>query len=1061
MKYLLIIVFSGVCVLFSAQQRVSGIVVDSNTGKALALVNVNLDNEKSKVSTDKDGKFEIQINESSHKLIFSKPGYENTSITVSLPSSKPLLIQLHGKLTEIEEVKIATGYQIIPKERATGAFEIVDRKLLEKQVAVNILDKLSIAANSLMINNSTTQNKRQIMIRGLSTIRGPKSPLIILDDFPYEGDLDNINPNTVESITILKDAAASSIWGARAANGVIVISTKRGEFNKPIRIDFNSSITLSDKPDLSRINSMTSSDYIDMETELFKRGFYNSKINSTKHPALSPVVSLLNKVKKGMVTQQEADLQLDKWRRTDVRDQYLKYMYRPSENRQYALNMSGGFPNFSWTSSIGYDDNSGNLDERFDRLNLKIQSSWKPIDRLRFSFGVNFNKISTESGRTGYGGVLTTGNGWPYMSFAEDNGSPIAFPYQYDTDYLNSLGGGQLFDWNYYPLTEWSHIKSTSEKIETILNAGVKLNIIPGLDADIKYQHHRVNGISQQLSDVDSYSVRSTINSYTVLNTDGTLTYNIPMGGIFDFSNSVSKIDNLRGQLSYNRRWKLHEVSALLGGEIRTATSESNSNRHYGYQSENLFFSNINYNLPYPLLTGGMGNVYNSAALSHFNTNYISAFANASYTFKNKYTVSGSARRDASNLFGLATNDLWNPFWSTGAAWHISKEDFFNISWFPYLKIRSSIGFNGNIDPSMVAVPTIKFSKSFSMFTNTQMAQIDNYYNPLLRWESMRIINVAADFELFNRRVMGYIEFFNKKGENLFGNSPLDPTTGISSLTLNAAGMKGSGLDLQLKTLNIDRNFKWNTLLNFSTFQDEVTSYNLTNTMARQFLLSTVPISGIVGLPVYSMFAYKWAGLDPETGDPMGYLDGEISKNYNLINGSGTDVADLEYFGSAIPTMYGNLTNSFSFKQFSLDVGLSYKLDYWFRRPSIHYTNLFSSAIDHSDYAKRWQNPGDEKFTNVPSNLYKTNSNRDAFFAGSSVLVEKGDHIRLQFINLSYQINPRFFRNAFFKGMQLYGNASNLGILWQASKSGVDPDYNLGQHVRQRASYTLGLKANF
>ena len=171
---------------------------------------------------------------------------------------------------------------------------------------------------------------------------------------------------------------------------------------------------------------------------------------------------------------------------------------------------------------------------------------------------------------------------------------------------------------------------------------------------------------------------------------------------------------------------------------------------------------------------------------------------------------------------------------------------------------------------------------------------------------------------------------------------------------------------------------------------------------------------------------------------------------------------DLHYFGSAIPTVYGNFTNTFAYKNFSLDVGISYKLGYWFRRSSINYTNLFTEWMGHRDYSERWQKPGDEALTNVPSNVYKTNTNRDAFYSGSSVLVEKGDHIRLQYLNLAYQINQNIWRNAPFKKLEVYANASNLGILWQASQSGIDPDYNLGNNtIIPAVNYTLGLKANF
>lgn len=1050
------------CSWMMAQHTVIGKVTDDMTSSPLQNVVVSVQNSNLVTTTDKEGFFTLTIKENTGSLVFSRADFEQKIIPVIYPVEKPLQVLLTGKVTEVEGVVLTTGYQKLPKERATGSFSTISNELLGKQVSVNILDRLSASANGVVVNKGLSEGAGQIMIRGLSTIKGPKSPLIVLDNFPYEGDFNNINPNIVESITILKDAAASSIWGARAANGVIVITTKNGKFNQPLAIDFNTSLTLSDKPDLSRLHVMNSSDFIDVEKELFSKGYYNSAINSTQHPVLSPVVNLLNKAKKGIITQEEADAQINQLRTVDVRDQYLKYMYKPMENRQYALNMSGGFPTFSWASSLGYDDNIGNLEEKYKRLNLKFQNIWKPLRQLTLSTGISFNQNESASGRSGYGSVIVKNSGLPYLRFADDAGNALAVPKQYNQDYIQALGGGKLLDWNYYPLTDWQHTRATGENTEVILNTALNYRIAKGLEAEVRYQHHRQNGISESLFDDQSYFSRNYINRFTLINTDGSLTYNVPKGDIFGRTTSLVKVDNLRGQLNYNRSWNRHQISAILGGETRASNAQYISNQYYGYNAENLSFGSVNFNQSYPVITGGSAFIDKGTSLREFNNNFVSSYANASYTFNGRYTLSGSARRDASNLFGLKMNDQWNPFWSAGGGWEVSKENFYKAKWLPYLKLRSSVGYNGNIDPSMVAVTTIIFSDKNSRFTNSPMAQFNNYYNPQLRWESLKILNVAADFSTSNNRIAGYVEFFQKKGENLFGVTAMDYTTGINSLTWNVAGMKGHGIDVQLRSLNIDRGFRWNTLFNFSTYHDEVTQYHLSNTFGRQFLLPTVPISGIEGLPVYSMFAYQWAGLDPETGDPMGYLNGEISKDYASITGIGTDVKELKYFGSAIPTVYGNFTNTFSYQQFSLDVGLSYKLGYWFRRSSINYTNLFTEWIGHSDYSKRWLKPGDETFTNVPSNLYQTNTNRDAFYAGSSVLVEKGDHIRLQYINLVYRINQNIWKNAPFKSFELYANASNLGILWQASKSGIDPDYNLGNDtVIPGVNYTLGLKVNF
>ena len=282
----------------------------------------------------------------------------------------------------------------------------------------------------------------------------------------------------------------------------------------------------------------------------------------------------------------------------------------------------------------------------------------------------------------------------------------------------------------------------------------------------------------------------------------------------------------------------------------------------------------------------------------------------------------------------------------------------------------------------------------------------------------------------------------------------------MTSLIWNVAGIEGNGVDVELRTININKGVRWLTTANFSTYKDKVTKYYPSSTIARNFVLSSVPISGIEGLPVYSIFAYRWAGLDPQNGDPRGYLNGEVSKDYAKMMGA--DVKDLQYFGSAIPTVYGSFTNTFSYKQFTLDIGITYKLGYYFRRPSINYTSLFKDWVGHSDYALRWQKPGDEAFTDVPSNQYQTNSNRDAFYAGSAALIEKGDHIRLQYINLGYEISKKQWQQMPLKALQLYANISNLGILWQESKSGIDPDFNLGSYVvKPPVMYTLGLKAKF
>ena len=220
-----------------------------------------------------------------------------------------------------------------------------------------------------------------------------------------------------------------------------------------------------------------------------------------------------------------------------------------------------------------------------------------------------------------------------------------------------------------------------------------------------------------------------------------------------------------------------------------------------------------------------------------------------------------------------------------------------------------------------------------------------------------------------------------------------------------------------------------------------MTDYYLTSLRASNFLRPQPSISGEVGKPVYSVFSYKWAGLDPQTGDPQGFLDHQVSKDYTKLTGASTLLSDLNYHGSAIPTIFGSLGNTFQYGDFSLNVRINYKMGYYFRRPSVVYSDLFGGFFAHEDFSKRWQKPGDEAMTNVPSMVYPSVTNRNNFYRYSEVLVEKGDHIRLQYVTAAYELSKAKQSWLPFRKIQFYLNINNLGVLWTANEAGIDPEY--------------------
>jgi len=270
--------------------------------------------------------------------------------------------------------------------------------------------------------------------------------------------------------------------------------------------------------------------------------------------------------------------------------------------------------------------------------------------------------------------------------------------------------------------------------------------------------------------------------------------------------------------------------------------------------------------------------------------------------------------------------------------------------------------------------------------------------------------------------------------------------------------MKGKGVELSVNSINTKGAIQWSTSLLANYVESRVKEYNLASTSTGTYINLGLSISPVAGNHLYSIYAYRWAGLNATTGDPQGYINHTISTDYNaLVN---TTVNELVYKGSAVPVIFGSCMNTLQWKEFTLSANIVYKLGYWFMRSTVNYTELLNGRNAHPDFEKRWQKPGDELFTNVPSFIYPNpNANRDAFYRSAEVQVEKGDHIRLQDISLAYNI-PVKPKHKWLQSVKCYTYLNNLGIIWKANKQNLDPDYFSGGYPLPR-SISLGIKASF
>lgn len=1027
-------------------------------GDALAGATITVKGTNQTTTTNENGEFVLAGVQPGAILIIASLGYHPAEYLIK--DGKPLTIQLKALVGELKDVKVSTGYEEVAREKTTGSFEKVNNALFNRAVTTTVLERLENIVPGLTFNKRIgTANKTNISIRGISTLSSDQRPLVILDNFPYEGDINNINPNDVESITVLKDAAAASIWGTKAGNGVIVISTKKAKFNQPVRVSLNNNITIGMKPDLNYVEQFTPAAFIDVEKFLFSKGYFDGQLSDLSFPVISPLVEILDKRRSGLISASDSAAQIAALLQNNILDDYSRLLYREAINWQHSISLTGGGQNVNYLLSVGYDRN---LDTRrgnnLGRVTIRTNTIVKPVKKLELEFGGLFTDIKTENNSPGDFILAGGGKGrlFPYAKLADANGNPLPTVKDYRSPFTDTVGGGNLLDWKYRPLEELRLGDNTRKSFDLLLNFGAKYDWLPWLSTEVKYQFEKTFGSSKNFYSPETYYTRSLVNLFTPPGgtTAGSI---IPPGGILDRGTTELTSHAIRGQINIIKTLGgKSDISAIIGAEIRRLNISTENSRVYGYNDKVLTYQPVNFTILYPTYFGYEIPVPNNFALGETASRYVSTYANAVYTYDRRYSLSASVRRDGSNLFGSKTNNKWQPLWSSGIGWNISKETFYQSTFVPYLKLRITHGYSGNVNNSNPAVLTLQAG-----FPNSQNGlptlNINNPPNPSLRWENIAMTNFGLDFEFKKGTFSGSIEYYFKKSTDLIGRMPADVTSGFDNFVANSAELKGRGIDVNLHSNNITLgSFSWNTDWLFSYNTNKVSKY-LLKLLVRDYLPAS--ITPIEGEHAYSIISYKWAGLDPLTGDPQGYVGDQVSKNYRQILNS-ENPNDYVIQGPTRPLYFGAIRNTFTWKNISLSVNISYKLKYFFRKTNaIDYSALFSfwSQDGYADFVNRWQKPGDEQFTNVPSMTYPTNFRRDNFYKLSTATVERGDHIRLQDVALNYSMEKSILKKMPFTAIRFYAYVSNLGFIWRKNKAGLDPDYGTSLPV----TYSFGANIDF
>ncbi|WP_316841428.1 SusC/RagA family TonB-linked outer membrane protein [Pedobacter gandavensis] len=1084
---------------------IHGKIIDQEK-RPLAGATITIKRTNKSTKSNKDGEYKLNV-DPTDIIIISYVGYETQEIKVNNIRDGLFLITLQVNTKNLKQVDVVnTGYQTLPKERVTGSFQNITAKQLEHSNSPDLLKRLEGITTGLDFNNNVVQyptNSSRFRAPTLSglTIRGKNNlniipstdpnemsgqPLVVIDGIASPYSIDKLNPNDVESVNILQDAAAASIWGSRAANGVIVVTTKRGQFQTPTSISFDANLNVSDKIDLFYRKVMSTSDFIDAQLAQLSYNYNlnkqtiadpvipNPPTNIIAQAAISPVAEIWNSWKRNKITEAQYKSQIDALRNNDIRKDYTKYFLRNAVAQNYNLSASGGMNKYAYRVSGSYGKTLNNTQgSDANRMSVIYNANIKPVKNLSLGANVTYNQQNrNEQGA----GITITGDGLsPYSRLVDDAGNPIAVPRGYRKAFQDSLAkkfGDKILDMSFKPLDD---IKQgyTKYKTQVInLNLSADYSFSPIFSASIIYNNSWGLNDQTQLIGQNSYYMRDLINKFT---NRTTFVRVVPLGGLLIPGSGKSKNQTIRAQVNANKNWgHKHELTAIAGVEGAQNYNDFRSSFFYGYNEQTKSVDNaLPFKVRTPLLfidpSVGVSSsiIPYSTLFTDYRIRTFSVYSNAAYTYDKRYTLSASIRNDYSSIFGEGTNDNGAAYFSVGGKWDINNEKFYHISWLPTLGLKATFGYNGNQNPVVSPRPLIIYSPISSDGYQLPYAYTTEGSNRELRPEKAAFLNLGLNFGTKSNSISGNVEYYIRKTTDLIAETSLDPTTGFSTLSYNAADLRSTGVDITLNSLNLELNkFSWRTTFLMSYNRVKVTDLfsSKPNTAAQQ-ISGNPPFNK--GADLSRLYAFRWAGLDPETGDPMGYVNGtpiRVTGNptvYNQI--ANAPLSTARYFGSAVPVYYGSFINTFKYGNFSASLNFMYKLGYFVRRSPfnvLRYSLLIrSNTIQGEEYANRWQKPGDEKITNVPSMIFPiaagTSDNRDNFYYYSEINVLKGDHVRLQEINLSYTLRKGI---GSIKSPRIYANVNNLGIVWRANKLGIDPDINDYPNPR---TYSIGLSASF
>jgi TonB-dependent starch-binding outer membrane protein SusC len=1050
--------------------KVAGIIKDAGTNLPLANATVAVKESRTKTTTDENGYFELMAQEG-QTLIISYVGFDDKIVKIESAYSS-FNISLARRIADMQEVNVTvnTGYQTISKERATGSYGSVSKEQLSKP-STNISQRLIGTIAGLQAKSVDVDGTPTFEVRGQTSLYGNARPLVVVDGFAIQGEYSSINPNDVESVTVLKDAAAASIWGARAANGVIVITTKSARKGTPLKVEFSAFTRVGKKFDLDYVNPLASSaETVEYEKKAFNN--WSAQLNSGSFTtnygkSWSPATVALSEQYLGFMTAAQRDAELERLKTLDNRKQISDNLLAYPMNQQYNLSISGSSGRMTNVLSLLFEDNQSNFKETNSKrymANFRTAGSLFPWLDFNLTAMLQYNK-NKNSGVT-LGDIQNIS---PYEMLYNPDGS-YANISQYYWPIMQRFVPMHLFpygDWSYNPIQEIQNRDLTTTQLNARVNAGVTVKLLKGLSVTSRIQYENFNSFNRGLYNENTFQVRSTVNTAVTWETPSNkITLNLPKGSMLTQSRSKAEAYNFRNQLNFNRVFAgKHEINAVAGAEINNIVTESFGNpTTYGYNNESLTlgtFPNGPGGTFFPIKNwlGTNQTFAYTNTFSYGTERYFSSYANVAYTYDRKYTLSGSYRTDASNLITDDPKYRYAPFWSVGASWNISGENFMTpVSWIDRLAVRATYGYNGNVDKSTAFMPLIATSATPNTYTNDYTATISSFGNPTLRWEKTSTINVGFDYSLFRGRLFGKIDFYNKSGTDLIAQLSIPAVNGTTSQKLNNAEMTNRGIELEAGTaLRLKgNNIVWRSNINFSFNRNRITKL-----FVATYSASTLTGGGtgayVVNKDANTQWRFKYAGV--VNTQPM--VQGPDKTTYDFgafTPGDGrTYLLDM---GTTVAPYTLGFINSFKVYDFDFSFIITGKFGHVFQRKGFNYPPTWTSRVLPNNKLGEVVNGDMSKIVPLPQNLIEPRYFFwDRFHQSLDYLMESASHVRLQEVNISYNLPRSVLSKLKFGGLQVYVQGNDLLTIY-ANKAKEDPEYLLGT-MNPRPKVTFGIRGDF